>query len=92
MARTQEEKDANDMIEASLLAYRDAYAAAHPDARVGTLTDWIVVAAEIVPGEDPEDDETAYSVIMPGGGIPGYKAAGLLDFGKAYVMGSTSED
>ena len=91
MARTQEEKDANDMVEAAILAYKDAYAAAHPEARVGTLVDWIVVAAELVPGEDPDDDETAYAVIMPGGGIPGYKAVGLLEFGKKYAMGGSDD-
>lgn len=85
--RTEEEKASNDAIEATLLAYRDAYAAAHPEARVGTLTDWIVVAAELVPGDDPDDDETAYSVIMPNGGIPGYKAEGLLRMGIRYIGG-----
>lgn len=86
MSRTSEEKATNDAIEEAIEAYRRAYKVAHPEATMGTLTDWIVVAAEIIPGEDPDDDETGYSIIMPGGGIPIYRANGLLSMGKRYVM------
>lgn len=86
MARTQEEKDANDGIEAAIEAYREAFRKAHPDATAGTTTDWIVVAAEVVPNmEDPDEDVTAYSIIMPRGGIPWYRARGLLEAGISYL-------
>lgn len=86
MPRTPEEIASNDAVEAAIEAYRQAYKAAHPEAVMGTLVDWIVVAAEIVPGDNPDDDETAYSIIMPQGGIPTYRANGLLSMGKRYVM------
>lgn len=86
MSRTPEEVATNDAIEAAIEAHRQAYKAANPDESIGTLVDWIVVAAEIVPGDTPDDDETAYSIIMPSGGIPTYRATGLLSMGKRYVM------
>jgi len=89
--RSDREKAANDAIEAALVEYRDAYAEAHPEARVGTLMDWIVVAAEMLPGDSPEDDETAYSVVMPGGNMASYKAIGLLRMG-LYYIGDNSDD
>lgn len=92
MARSDAERATNDAIETALLAYRDAYAAAHPEARVGALVDWIVVAAEVVPGATPDEDVTAYSIIMPGGGIPAYRAAGLLEMGKGYVTTGSEEE
>lgn len=85
MARTPAEREATEAIERALLQYRDAYAAAHPEARNGALVDWIVVAAEVLADGDPEDDETAYSVIMPHGGIPHYRAYGLLQMGQHYL-------
>lgn len=92
MERSAEEMAANEAVEAAILAYRDAYAAAHPEAKVGTLMDWIVVAAEVIPGAKPYDDETAYSIIMPGGSIPHYRADGLLSMGKRYIQGYESDD
>lgn len=88
MPRTEREQKANDAIEAALLEYRDAYAEAHPDVRVGTITDWIVVATELVAGEggNPDDDVQTYAIIMPNGGIPNYRAVGLLKMGMHYTM------
>ena len=85
MARSQEERDTNDMIEAAIEAYREAYRNNHAEATHGTLTDWIVVAAETKPDmDDPAEDVTAYSIIMPNGGIPWYRARGLLEAGNHY--------
>src|SRR5678816_1149698 len=82
MARTPEEIAANEAIEKAIEGYRDAYRIAHPDATFGTLVDWVVVAAEIKPNmEDAAEDVTAYSIIMPGGAIPWYRARGLLEAG-----------
>jgi len=92
MARTQEERDTNDLIEAAIEAYREAYRNAHPEATHGTMTDWVVIAAETKPNMDePEDDVTAYSIIMPGGSIPWYRARGLLQAGIHY-LGLQEED
>lgn len=86
MARTQAEKDASDALELAIDAFRIAYNNAHPDATDGTIVDWIVVAAETKPNlSDPDDDVTAYSIIMPNGGIPWYRARGLLQAGIFYL-------
>jgi len=86
MARSQEEHDTNDMIEAAIEAYREAYRNNHAEATHGTLTDWIVIAAETVPNmEDSSEDVTAYSIIMPSGGIPWYRGRGLLEAGIRYL-------
>lgn len=90
MARTQAERDANDMIEAAIEAYREAYLDAHPEAVRGILQDWIVVAAENKPDADEACD--ALLIIMPGGGIPTYRAIGLLEMGRRYVMESSEEE
>lgn len=90
--RTPEERAANDGIEAAIEAYRLAYHKAHPDSAYGTLTDWIIVAAEVEPNmEDPDEDVTAFSIIMPGGGIPWYRARGLLEAGVQYLKGPKEE-
>lgn len=87
MARTARERAANDAIEAAIDEYRAAYQEAHPEVRLGTTVDWIVVAAETIPDmNDSAEDETSYSVIMPGGGIPTYRARGLLAAGIQYVV------
>lgn len=84
--RTPEEREANDAIETAIERYRKAYRDAHPEAVQGTLTDWIVVAAETAPDlEDAEEDVTAYTIIMAGGGIPWYRSIGLLTAGKHYL-------
>lgn len=50
------------------------------------MVDWVVVAAETKPDmENPDDDLTAYSIIMPNGGIPWYRARGLLEAGIKYL-------
>jgi hypothetical protein len=86
MSRTQAERDANDMIDAAIEAYREAYRAAHPEATHGVLGAWIVVASETVANmEDPEDDVTAYSIIMANGAIPSYQSYGLLAIGKRFI-------
>lgn len=90
--RTPKERETNDAIEAAIDAYRRAYCASHPDATDGTLTDWIVVAAETKPDmENPDDDVTAYSIVMPGGGIPWYRARGLLEAGVTFMSGTERE-
>lgn len=92
MPRTPEERAANDAIEAAIEAYRDAYRKAHPDSTHGTLVDWILVAAEVQPNmENPEEDVTAFSIIMPNGGIPWYRGRGLLEAGILY-LGKMQED
>ena len=94
--RSEEERKTNDAIEAAIDAYRVAYRAAHPEATHGTLTDWVVVAAETKPDmEDPSEDVTAYSIIMPNGGIPWYRSMGLLQAGVHYFshnVGPTGDD
>lgn len=86
MSRTPEERAANDAIEVAIDAYREAYRAAHPDCTHGTMVDWVVIAAETKANmEDPSEDVTAYSIVMPGGGIPWYRARGLLEAGIAYL-------
>lgn len=86
MARTPEERMTNEGIERAINAFREAYRDNHPEATHGTLTDWIVVAAEIKPDmENPDDDVTAYSIIMAGGSIPWYRAYGLLRAGMHYL-------
>lgn len=90
--RTPEERAANDAIEAAIDAYRRIYCEAHPEATNGTLTDWIVVSAETKPDmENPDDDVTAYSIVMPGGGIPWYRARGLLQAGCEFLSGTERE-
>ena len=92
MSRTPEEKATNKAIEAAIEAFRTAYHEAHPDSSMGTLVDWIVVAAEAIPdAKDPADDVTAYSIIMPGGAMPSYRARGLLEIGIQY-LGMTEPD
>lgn len=86
MARTPEERATNDAIEAAIEAYREAWRVSHPESTHGTLVDWIVIAAETKPDmEDSSEDITAYSIIMPGGGIPWYRARGLLEAGITYL-------
>jgi len=93
VARSQEERRTNDAIEAAIEAYRIAYRDANPEATHGTMTDWIVIAAETKPDmDDPEDDVTAYSIIMPGGGIPWYRARGLLEAGIRYLAMPDKEE
>ena len=90
MARSPELIAANEAIEAAIEQFRIAYAAAHPEATQGTLVDWIVIAAETKPDmEDSDNDLTAYSIIMPGGGIPWYRSMGLLAAGKHYLTYNT---
>jgi hypothetical protein len=92
MARTLAEKEASDELELAIDAFRKAYIAAHPDVTDGTLVDWIVVAAETKPNlNDPDDDVTAYSIIMPNGGIPWYRARGLMQAG-IYYLDEPTED
>jgi hypothetical protein len=86
MARSHEERIANEALEVAIDAFRAAFMKAHPDNAYGTLVDWIVVAAETKPDmEDASEDVTAYSIIMPGGGIPWYRARGLLQAGIEYL-------
>lgn len=86
MARTPEERATNDAIEAAIEAYREVYRVDHPEATHGTLVDWIVIAAEIKPDmDDSSEDITAYSIIMPNGGVPWYRSRGLLEAGIRYL-------
>lgn len=92
MPRSDVEKATNDAIEAAIDAYREAYRATHPNSVHGTLVDWIVVAAETKADmSDPDEDVTAYSIIMPGGGIPWYRGRGLLEAGIAFMSGTETE-
>jgi len=86
MTRSTEERATNDAIEDAINAYREAFRQTHPDATHGTIVDWIVVAAETKPNmEDSEEDITAYTIIMPNGGIPWYRARGLMEAGVKYL-------
>lgn len=90
--RSEAERVASVAIESAIEQYRDAYRAAHPDATYGTMTDWVVIAAETKPDmDDPDEDITAYSIIMPGGGIPWYRARGLLEAGIHYLAMPTED-
>lgn len=81
---TEAERAAKAEIEAAIEKYRVAFADAHPEATQGVLGDWIVVAAETkVDPDDPEEDLTAYSVIM--NGQPWYRSIGLLAAGRHYL-------
>lgn len=86
MMQTPELRAATAGIEAAIEAYRVAFRAAYPDATHGILGDWIVVAAETVPDMDsPDDDETAYCIMMSNGGIAWYRARGLLQAGVEFI-------
>lgn len=86
MARTEREIAATKVMEAALTEFRDAYKEAHPEARTGMITDWIIIASEIVPHpEDPEQDDTLYAVMVSGGNLAWHRAAGLLKWGEAWL-------
>lgn len=88
MARSPEEREANEAIEAAIEQYRAVWQKYHPESQEGTLVDWIVVAADTKPDlEDSSDDVTSYSIIMPKGGMPWYRARGLLEAGIEYMSG-----
>lgn len=90
MARTAREKAATAAIEAAIQEYNLAFKEAHPEAELGTIVDWIIVAAEgVADSEDPDEDRTLYSIIMPGGGIPYYRARGLLVAGESLITHGT---
>ena len=85
MARTKRQKDAEAALEAAIIETAAAWAEGDDDSVGDTvLTDWIVVTAEIKPNmADADEDETVYSILMSNGGLPMYKALGLLHAGLA---------
>lgn len=91
MATTPEERAAKAEIEAALEKYKQTFLAAHPEGVHGTLTDWIVVFAETKPNlEDPDQDETAYSIVT--NNLPWYRARGLMEAGIQFMNGVESDD
>lgn len=91
--RTQAEKDATEAIEAAIESYRVAYRLAHPESNNGTLTDWVVIAAETnAVGDDAEDDITSYSIMMNSGATPWHRSRGLLEAGIHFMEGQIHED
>lgn len=80
MARTEEQKQADARLYEAIVATDKAYRT--EESVVGVVTDYIVVAAVVKPDmEDPDEDMTAYSVLMSGGGMPYYRSQGLLKAG-----------
>lgn len=80
MARTEEQKQADARLYEAIVATDRAYRT--EESVDGVVTDYIVVAAVVKPNmEDPDDDLTAYSVLMSGGGLPYYRSQGLLKAG-----------
>jgi hypothetical protein len=93
MARTQRQKDADAALELALIEASHAYLEGDDGAIIGTMTDWIVVTAEVKPNmDDPDEDVTVYSVMSTGGGLPLYRALGLLQCGLKYINGATIDD
>lgn len=94
MSTTQAERDAKAAIEAAIEQYRAAFRAAHPEAANGMLGDWVVIAAETTPDEDPEEDQVAYSFVSSVG-QPWYRTMGLIAAGSHFYthnVGPEPED
>lgn len=91
MATTAEERSAKAAIEDAIERYREAFRKAHPESTHGTLTDWILVAAEIKPNmEDPDEDFVAYSIVT--NNLPWYRARGLMEAGIQFMNGVEETD
>lgn len=90
MAQTDRQKAATIALEAAIVEASAAWAGPDNDGMV--IVDWVVVAAEIKPDlQDPDGDRTGYSILMTGGGLPWYKAVGLLQAG-AKILADPRED
>lgn len=83
MTRTQEQIEADDALTAAIEQCARAYL---EEPNEMYLMDWFVVTARS--GLDEEAPES-YDIFMPGGGIPTYRALGLLKAAERIVIDTT---
>lgn len=81
--KTNEQREADLELEAALMRVSRAYSDVQE--AQGVLGDWICVTAETRMGAESDEDETYYTIAMSGGGIPDYRAFGLLDIGARMI-------
>lgn len=86
-------RKASDDLEAAIEAYRVSWRAENPGGTDGTLTEWMVITAEVkVNLEDSDQDRYAFSTLMKGGSLPWHHAKGLLAAANQFLDGNTEDD
>jgi hypothetical protein len=78
VARTQEQRQADDALRKAIEAVKEAY---YPNDGREVLADYVVLTASmrLEDGQDPEESSTAYNYFLPDGNLAWYRIVGLLE-------------